>query len=138
MLVTLMPSSLIAADQTVRVQVTVLTASNQGHDFNIVNDVFRDELIKLFSYTSYEQADEFLVDLTKSQRQRKSLPGGYELVLTLQNQEKNRVLIQAVIRKENRQYVDAVLSILKPGVVFLGGPKTPEGRDLIIVLETGF
>ncbi len=117
---------------------TIVTASNNGTDFNIVNDTFRDELMKLFSYSAYDQEKEFVLKLVKSERQRMELPGGYELMLTLQDIEKGRVYVQAVIRKDNEQYLDTVLSILTPGVVFVGGPAVAEKGDLIIVLETGF
>ena len=120
----------------VRVHVTVLTASNEGSDFNLDNDEYRDQLIQLFSYSSYNQSGMFFVDLEKAGRQKSNLPEGYELVLTLQGEEDGRVLVQAVIRRGNQQYVDTVLSILRPGVVFLGGPPV-EGGSLIIVLETG-
>ena len=126
------------AMEDVRVTATVLAASNQGNDFNLVNDEYRDELINLFSYSSYNQINSFAASLHKAERQHFDISGGYELILTLQGIEKDRVLVQAIIRKENRQYVDTVLSILKPGVVFLGGPGLPDGGELIIVLETGF
>ena len=38
-------------------------------------------------------------------------------------------------RNKVNQYLDTVLAILKPGVVFLGGPPVQKGV-LIIVLET--
>jgi hypothetical protein len=126
-----------AAQEELRVTATILVASNKGHDFNLVNDQYRDELIKLFSYSAYSQIDAQVLSLTKAGRQKLALPEGYELMLTLQGTEKSRVLVQAVIRKENRQYLDTVLSILRPGVVFVGGPPVSEG-EIIIVLETGF
>ena len=125
------------SDETIRVHVTVLIASNEGSDFSLVNDAYRDQLIQLFSYTSYHQAKEYSVDLRKSERQKLDLPGAYELLLNLQGVEKGRAMVQALIRKETTQYVDTVLSILRPGVVFVGGPDVGKGA-LIIVLETGF
>ena len=126
----------VSAAEPVRVTITVLTASNEGSDFNLDNDEYRDQLIKLFSYSSYEQSERFLVDLEKGVRQKMALAEGYELMLTLQGAENGRVLVQALIRKDGQQYVDTVLSILRPGVVFLGGPPAGSG-SLIIVLETG-
>ena len=123
------------AEGSVRVHVTVLVASNEGSDFNLDNDAYRDELIRLFSYSAYHQSEQFIADLKKADRYRADLPDGYELVLTLQGEEKERALVEALIRKENKQYVNTVLSILKPGVVFLGGPPVKDGI-LIIVLET--
>ncbi len=128
----------VAAEEETRVTVTVISASNQGKDFNLVNDAYRDELINLFSYSSYSQLTNFAAGLKKSERQRFNLPDDYELILTLQKIENGRVMVQAIIRKENKQYINTVLSILKPGVVFLGGPTLPGGSALIIVLETGF
>ena len=123
---------------SVKTNVTILEASNEGNDFNLVNDAYRDELIKLFSYTSYTQIDTVRRELKKAVRETIELPEGYELLLTLHNQEMGRVQVQALIRKEGVAYVDTVVSILQPGVVFVGGPPVKKGGALIIVLETGF
>lgn len=121
----------------VKTNVTILEASNEGNDFNLVNDAYRDELIKLFSYTSYNQVDTLRRELKKGAREKIDLPEGYELLVTLQSLEKGRVQVQALIRKKGVAYVDTILSILQPGVVFVGGPPVKKGA-LIIVLETGF
>lgn len=128
------PGPLVQAQSGGRAIVTILTASNTGKDINIANDAYRDQVVRLFSYSSYEQKGAAEIHLELGNRQRVDLPGGYELLLALQQEEKDRVMVQAVIRKERQNYVDTVLSILKPGVVVLGGP--PVGSDtLIIVLE---
>lgn len=126
-----------AADEPVKVHTTILVASNQGNDFNLVNDAYRDQLIQLFSYTAYHQVDDKNHDLKKLQPQTLELPDGYQLTLTLTSVENGRVMVQAGIRKDNKEYLDTVVSILRPGVVFLGGPPA-QGGALIIVLETGF
>lgn len=131
------PFNLKAADQPEHLKAAVVIASNQGTDYDLDNDAYRDQMIQLFSYSSYHQLDQYPVDLVKSERSKIELPEGYELMLTLQNVEKGRILVQAVIRKGNQQYLDTVVSILKPGVVFLGGPPVSSGV-LIIVLETRF
>ncbi len=131
-----MPSQAFAK-YAVPIHVTVLVASNEGSDFNLVNDAYRDQLINLFSYKSYQQKDDIKIHLQKSKREKIQLPDGYEMILTLQGVEKDRVLVQAIIRKNGQQYVYTVLSLLRPGVVFLGGPPAENG-SLIIVLETSF
>lgn len=120
-----------------RVQLTYIVASNTGNDFNLDNDAYRDQMMKLFSYTSYQQLDRDLVELARAEREKVALPDGYELLLTYQGADRDRYMLQAVIRKGGQVYVDTVLSVLKPGVVFLGGPPTDQG-DLIIILEMGF
>ncbi len=126
-----------AAETTAKIHVTFLIASNKGDDFNLVNDAYRDQLLKLFTYKSYNQIDDILTELERSKREVLELPDGYQLILTLQDMEKGRVQVQAMIRKGNNRYLDTVVSILRPGVVFLGGPSA-QGGTLIIVLETGF
>lgn len=118
-----------------KILVTVLVASPDGSDYDLDNDAFRDQLIQLFSYPSYRQIDQFWIPLERAKREAVSLPEGYDLLLNLQEKEKERVLVQAVIRKNSQSYVDTVLSIRKPGVVFLGGP-TVENGVLILVLES--
>ena len=118
-----------------RIVVTVITASNEGTDFNLDNDVHRDQLFELFSYSSYNQQDQFVFELEKAVRNKVTLIDGYELVVTLQVQEENRVLIEALIRKGDQQFVNTVLSILHQGVAFVGGPRTSEG-ELILVIES--
>jgi len=127
--------SLVFAQQTAPIHVTVLVASRQGSDFDLDNDAYRDQLIQLFSYSSYHQKKELRAELKKAERTIIPLPDGFELVLTLQGQEEGRIFVQALIRKGRKQYVDSTLSILTPGVVFLGGPAVQDGT-LIIVLES--
>lgn len=126
--------SLAYAKPDVRLVVTVLVASNEGNDFNLDNDAYRDQLIQLFSYRAYNQVDSQVFDLKKAERQKLTLEGGYELVLTLLEEEKDRAMIQALIRKDGVQYVNTVLSVMKEGVAFLGGPPAGNGA-LILVLQ---
>lgn len=125
------------AEDSAKARVTILVASNQGNDFNLDNDAFRDQLIKLFSYSSYHQVTAQAVELKSAQPSTLSLPDGYDLSLEIQGFEENRVLIHAVINKEGKSYVDTVLSAPKEGVAFLGGPQV-SGGDLVIVLEMSF
>lgn len=125
------------ADELTQLKATVLVASNEGSDFNLVNDEFRDQLIELFSYTAYDQVDVMALDLPRSERVIVPLPEGYELILTLQEVEKERIMVQTLIRKGSKQYVYTVLSILKPGVVFVGGPPVKNGALIIVLENTG-
>ncbi len=127
----------VRAGETVKVKAAVLVASNDGIDSTPINDVYRRQLIQLFSYSAYSQTGETTFNLERSKRESVDLPDGYKLTLTLQTVENKRVQVQAVIRKDNVQYLDTVVSILRPGVVFLGGPPA-QGGVLIIVLETKF
>ena len=129
--------SQVVADDPVRIHAAIITASNQGNDFNLDNDAYRDQLIKLFSYSNYQQNANLSLDLIQGTETKTQLPDGYELVLNLQGKEEGRILVHAVIQKDNKQYVNTVLSILEQGVVFLGGAPV-QGGELIIVLETGF
>lgn len=121
----------------VRFKVTILEASNEGSDFDLENDAYRDQLIKLFSYTAYHQIDAKLAILPKAERVRFDLPGEYQLILTYQGMDGRRTQLQAVIQKAGISYVDTVLAAETPGTAFLGGPQTETGV-LVIVLETGF
>ena len=125
------------AGHDVNLHAAVIVASNKGSDFNLVNDAYRDQLIQLFSYSSYHQIEDFSRSLRKGKKETFDLPEDYKLLLTLHGIEKGRVMVQAVIHKGNKQYMDTTVSILRPGVVFLGGPPAA-GGVLIIVLETGF
>ena len=126
-----------AQEESVKINATILVASNDGTDYDLDNDAYRHELINLFSYSAYHQIRMVSLTLPRAERVKVPLPENYELILTLQGKEEKRVMVQAVIRKGQEQYVDTVLSILKPGVVFVGGPPTAVGA-YIIVLETAF
>jgi len=126
--------SCLGAEKPVRLIATVVLASNEGEDFDLDNDAYRNKLLELFSYTAYEQLKEYSASLTRGERQVIQLPEDYELLLTLQDKEKKRLLVQAVIRKGREIFLDTVLAIPEPGVVFLGGPSI-NGSDLIIILE---
>lgn len=123
------------AETTLPAHVTVVLASKEGSDFNLENDVYRDQILELFSYTNYQQLKTSVTELSHSQRVAIELEGGFELLLNLERQEGERYYIQAVIRKGRDQYINTTLSILKKGVVFLGGPETKDGT-LIVILET--
>lgn len=122
---------------SVKVTATVLVASNEGSDFDLDNDAYRDKLIDLFSYKSYKQLDAQNLDLEQSNGVNLDLIDGYVLHMTYQGTENDRVLIQADIRKGGKEFVDTVLAIHPPSAAFLGGPPVSEGT-LIIVLETGY
>ena len=120
-----------------RVLVTVLAASNQGTEMDLDNDAYRDEMIRLFSYSSYIQLDQKELFLKTGETSGVVLPGEYEMLLTLQGTENDRRRVHAMVRKGDTAFADMVLLIRKPGVAFLGGPPLEKG-DLIIVLEMGF
>ncbi|MDP3921106.1 MAG: hypothetical protein Q8R76_09930 [Candidatus Omnitrophota bacterium] len=126
-----------AAERAQPLIVTIITASDQGEDFDLDNDGYRDQLIELFKFTSYKQVDQQRVYLARSERSKMELPDGYELVLTFQGEDSGRLMLQAVIRKGRAQYMDTVIMLPKPGVTFLGGPRVGE-KTLIIVLEMSF
>ncbi len=132
--VAVVSSSFAEAKEGHKLLLTVLTASNEGDDFDLDNDEYRDRLIQLFSYRSYKQENQEVVTLSKTERQVIPLIDGYELVLMLQDEQKYRLLVQAVIMKEGVPYVNTVLSILEGGAAFIGGPNTGQGA-LILALE---
>ena len=120
-----------------RMALTFIVASREGHEMDLDNDAYRDQLIQVFNYSSYRQTGRQAVNLEFNTPQTAVIPGDYELVMTLKNCEDNRCIVRAVIQKGGTAYVDTVISVLKPGMFFLGGPKAENG-DLIIVLEMGF
>ena len=123
--------------ESAKIHTTILVASSNGQNAAPINEAYGAQLAELFSYSNYTQAGVSSQTLEKSKRVMVDLPDGYKLILTLQDVDKKRVQVQAVIRKGNIQFMDTVVSILRPGVVFLGGPPAQEGV-LIIVLETTF
>lgn len=129
-----------AAAETAKIRATIIVASNQQQSpaaLETINTGYREQLAQLFSYHSYEQKGESPQTLEQNKRQVIDLPDGYKLILLLQTVSPTRVQVRAVVRKDNLQFMDTVVSILKPGTVFLGGPPVKDGT-LIIVLETIF
>jgi len=131
----LLPAPLAHAAE--RMTLTYIVASHEGDDFDLDNDAYRDQLIQLFNYSSYHQINQEAVTLEFNTPQTLTIPGDYSMVLTLKNCEDTRCIVRSEIQKNDISYVDTVISILKPGMFFMGGPKTGSG-DLIIVLEIGF
>lgn len=126
-----------AAHAGERLALTTIVASNQGNDFDLDNDAYRDQIMRLFSYKSYKQINQEAVLLEPGVAHEQAIHGGYTLYLKLISVGNQQDRVHALIKKDNMEYVDTVLTVEKPGVVFLGGPGVPEG-DLIIVLEMGF
>ena len=120
-----------------RMIVTMVVASNTGSDFNLDNDVYRDKLLKLFSYSSYVQKEVKKLDMKVGKTQNLDLLEGYNLELTLKQDNGQKILTRAVIIKDHKIYIDTELSIERPGVFFMGGPTLKDG-DLILILEAGY
>ena len=120
-----------------RMIVTMVVASNTGSDFNLDNDVYRDKLLKLFSYSSYVQKEVKKLDMKVGKTQNLDLLEGYNLELTLKQDTGQKILTRAVIIKDHKIYIDTELSIERPGVFFMGGPTLKDG-DLILILEAGY
>ncbi len=133
----LLQPSISQAQNSNRMIVTMVVASNEGSDFNLDNDAYRDKLLKLFSYSSYTQKDLKKLDMTLGETQSLDLLEGYALQLTLKEDKGSSIVARAVITKNSKSYIDTELSIAKPGVFFMGGPTLSTG-DLILILENGY
>ena len=127
--------SSLHAEEVIVAKITVIIASNNGNDFNLENDAYRDQLIKLFSYTSYKQVKEYSLKLEKVKQEVLVIPGDYEFVLTFRGRERGRTLIGALIQKGDRKFLNTDLAISGNGPVFLGGPPVDSGV-LLLVIET--
>ncbi|MBI4358591.1 MAG: hypothetical protein HY584_04760 [Candidatus Omnitrophica bacterium] len=115
-------------------KVAVILASNEGSDFDLENDAYRDQLIRLFSYTAYEQVRGYSVVLEEGEQELIAIPGDYELILTLQRLEGEKVFLHALIQKGGNKFLDTELSLLGPTPVFLGGPPLDSG-NLVLAIE---
>jgi len=129
--------SMTQAQNSNRMIVTMVVASNSDNDFNMDNDAYRDKLTQLFSYSSYVQSDLKKLDMTLGETQNLALLEGYSLTLTLKEDKGSSIVARATITKDNKDYIDTELSIAKPGIFFMGGPTLSTG-DLILILENGY
>ena len=120
--------------ESLMTKVTVIIASNQGNDFDLENDAYRDKLIALFSYTSYKQVNQYSIRLEEGKQQSLALADGYQLSMTLYKQAKDRNVLRVLIQKENRTHLSTELSLSGNGPVFLGGPPAHSG-DLLLAIE---
>ncbi|HTL48907.1 MAG TPA: hypothetical protein VL688_12675 [Verrucomicrobiae bacterium] len=125
------------AQNVENVDLTFIVASNEGTANTVANPKYNEQLKKMFSYSSYVQSGEVKDTVEFNKPKTVAVPGDYELELTLKNCEEGRCIMRAVIRKGGKDYVDTIISLMKPGVFLLGGPRA-DMRDLIIVIEMGF
>ncbi len=130
-------SPLARAQDSNRMIVTMVVASNEGKDFNMDNDAYRDKLTQIFSYSSYSQKDIKKIDMKLNQTNNLDLLDGYNLELTMKEDTGSKIIARAAIIKDHKIYIDTELSIAKPGVFFMGGPTLSTG-DLILILENGY
>lgn len=137
LLALLIHSNVASAETSNRMIVTMVVASNSGNDFNLDNDAYRDKLLQLFSYSSYVQKEIKKLHMEVGKTQNLDLLEGYNLELTLKQDDGGKILARAVIIKDHKIYIDTELSIAKPGIFFMGGPKLETG-DLILILEAGY
>lgn len=129
--------SFAQAQNSDRMIITMVVASNEGNDFNLDNDIYRDKLMQLFSYSSYTQKNLTKIDMAQGTTQEIDLLEGYQLEITLKEDKGSSIVTKAVITKNDKIYIDTELSIAKPGVFFMGGPTLASG-DLILILENGY
>lgn len=122
------------AQGPVHFKVTVLVASNQGSDFDLENDQFKDRLIQLFSYTSYRQLKAYSVTLSPTEAQALSIPGEYELKLHLKDHRAGEAALHVVIEKGGTRFLETDVSLRGQAPLFLGGPPFDSGV-LIVALE---
>ena len=115
-------------------KVAVILASNEGSDFDFENDAYRDQLIRLFSYTAYKQIKGYSIALEEREQELIAMPSDYELILTFRRSEGEKVFIHALIQKGGKKFLDTEFSILGPAPVFLGGPPLDSG-NLVLAIE---
>ncbi len=120
MLLQFMAAAPASAADGAKIKATVIIASHEGGENLLDGYAYADQLKSLFSYSSYRRVGADAFTLARSERRTIDLAQGYELVLTLQAIEEKRILLQAVIRKDDTVFLDTVAAVQKPGVVFLG------------------
>jgi thiamine biosynthesis lipoprotein len=75
----------------------MLVASNEGSDFDLDNDAYRDQLIKLFSYTAYRQVDDTVAPLVKLWGffdQKYRVPNSEEIETALKKVGRERIVVE--------------------------------------------
>lgn len=121
-------------EETLSLKLTVIVASNQGSEFTMDNDNYRDELVKLFSYQSYRQVKDYLIELAPNENELLNIEGDYMLGLSSGGMEDGRFAVRLVIQKEGRQFLNTEIQISGEVPVFLGGPSVDQGV-LILAVE---
>ena len=122
------------AEDSIHVKVTAIMATNEGTDFNLENDAFRDQLISLFSYTSYKEMDQFRVVFRQPEEKTVALPNNYKLSLDYQGKDGAKLLFGIQITKAGKEFLKTQASIVGESPLFLGGPPI-NGGVLILSVE---
>ncbi|OGW79939.1 MAG: hypothetical protein A3G33_05020 [Omnitrophica bacterium RIFCSPLOWO2_12_FULL_44_17] len=130
----LVPNVFAQTEQPLMLKVTVIVASNQGSEFTMDNDNYRDELVKLFSYKSYKQVKDYLVELLPAENELLNIEGGYMLALNSEGEKDGKFLVRMVIQKDGRQFLNTEITVTGEVPVFMGGPSVQNGV-LILAVE---
>ena len=86
-----------------------------------------EELKSVFRYSSYRLLSENSVDLAMRETGTVSLPGKRVLKITPAQVSGNRVEMELVIFKHNKEIFQTVIQLLNQSSIIVGGPEYQEG-----------
>lgn len=131
-LVLTVPVSVCAVQASEKVDVSVKTVlASQGAPFiDPELSGLVEELRSLFRYSSYRLLGKDRLSLNTGQTGTVSLPGQRVLKVTPTSIQEERVGLELVILKKNRQIFETVIQLLNNSSIIVGGPKHQDGSLL--------
>ena len=122
--------SACAQDVSAKIDIILASETSSYIDSRLID--VRNQLQKIFRFSSYELYESKNVSLVMGQERAVSLPAGKTLLLKPLYYQENMVVIQAKITDGKRLVVDTQFRVSSGGSFFIGGPKTGSG---VIILK---
>jgi len=115
------------AEKKIHVAVVAVMASQGSEDSDPRLSDLIEELKSVFRYSSYRLLSENSVDLAMRETGTVSLPGKRVLKITPAQISGNRVEMELVIFKNNKEIFQTVIQLLNQSSIIVGGPEYQDG-----------
>jgi len=117
----------IRAEQNISITVRTVLASQESEYLDPRLSSLIKELRSVFRYSSYRLLSQEPLNLATRETGALSLPGNRVLKITPLRATGNRIELQLVILKKQKQIFETEIQLLNRGSIIVGGPKYEDG-----------
>ncbi|HEY8517791.1 MAG TPA: hypothetical protein VIS07_19960 [Candidatus Binatia bacterium] len=120
-----------AAQERVSLEVGTVLATNSREHFDAQLAGMRDQLQRLFRYSSYELVKQEQSDVSCGKPATFDIPGGRRLRVMPKQARGGRVSLNLALMKDSHVLMNTDLTLGKRGLIMVGGPRYENGTLII-------
>jgi hypothetical protein len=120
-----------AAQERVALEVGTVLATNSRKHFDAQLASMRDQLERLFRYTSYQLVKQEQSDVSCGKPASFDIPGGRRLRVMPKQARGGRVSLNVALMKDSHVLMNTDLTLGKRGLIMVGGPRYENGVLII-------